>query len=608
MRSCHCSLLALRSDTSYCSLSTSVALAAGRYRYHIINLSHPISIISSMEPYLSPNNNTSLGADAEEEQNHRTRSPTIQHPIVMSSGRSMSRRSPNTSPYRSTHLHPSLPQSDARRLEQQIYAGMQQYPSRPGELSRGGVPFFGRHHPTTCTALELGEVYLASSAAHTYPASLGGRSSITASIQPGLLNDRSPPNEFLRRYHHGQHPEEPMLRVECESGGSPPDRAAELGLVVGTRAPSLPGMLSESVARSSNPTPSRLRGQPPGEDSYSAEYGALRHLHGPRPPHVSSQPLMASYTELETRHPSIYGPVAVTAVTMPDVPPRILEESFVRHHGPIAPSLHAADEISSDLSGNPYYGLRESTTRRSPPSYFPMEEEVEEDMPPLPPLPSARPLVQPYQEPEQAVEGKNRRRRQEVETDRRPRRQASRPSATAAQEIAIEVEMFHFPRPLGILSDAKYLTEFHCFLRSNLIEVFCATKDDMNGKLYVNIFNDLNKVSLARQMSSEWKPMIRSLYFRFFSLAPRRGRKKPVLLGQVGVRCMSCAVASRRSSAPEKRNGSTYYPTTIASIYNSVMLIQQRHFSECKAISTEARAEYSRLKQILGRSGAGKAR
>ena len=81
-----------------------------------------------------------------------------------------------------------------------------------------------------------------------------------------------------------------------------------------------------------------------------------------------------------------------------------------------------------------------------------------------------------------------------------------------------------------------------------------------------------------------------------------------MLLGQVGVRGMSCAVASRRSGATEKRNGATYYPTTIASIYNSVMLIQQRHFSECKAISTEARAEYSRLKQILGRSGAGKAR
>ena len=105
-----------------------------------------ISNIISMEPYLSPNNNTSLGADAEEEDtcNHRT--------FVMSSGRSMSRRSPNSSPYRSTHLHPTLPQSDARRLEQQIYAGMQQYPSRPGGVSRGGVPFFGRHHQAALSA------------------------------------------------------------------------------------------------------------------------------------------------------------------------------------------------------------------------------------------------------------------------------------------------------------------------------------------------------------------------------------------------------------------------------------------------------------------------
>jgi hypothetical protein len=79
-----------------------------------------------------------------------------------------------------------------------------------------------------------------------------------------------------------------------------------------------------------------------------------------------------------------------------------------------------------------------------------------------------------------------------------------------------------------------------------------------------------------------------------------------VTLGQVGVRCMSCACAARKSGATEKRNGATYYPTTIASIYNSVMLIQQRHFSECKAISAEIRAEYSRLKLILGRSGAGR--
>lgn len=82
--------------------------------------------------------------------------------------------------------------------------------------------------------------------------------------------------------------------------------------------------------------------------------------------------------------------------------------------------------------------------------------------------------------------------------------------------------------------------------------------------------------------------------------APRRGRKKPVLLGQVGVRCMACA------RGPEKRNGAVYYPTTIASIYNSVMLIQQRHFSECTGVSAELRAEYTRMKKILGRSGSAK--
>ena len=57
---------------------------------------------------------------------------------------------------------------------------------------------------------------------------------------------------------------------------------------------------------------------------------------------------------------------------------------------------------------------------------------------------------------------------------------------------------------------------------------------------------------------------------------------------------------------PEKRNGAAYYPTSIASIYNSVMLIQQRHFGQCRAVSSELRNDYKRLKGILGRSGAAK--
>ena len=82
-------------------------------------------------------------------------------------------------------------------------------------------------------------------------------------------------------------------------------------------------------------------------------------------------------------------------------------------------------------------------------------------------------------------------------------------------------EMFHLPRPLGMASDSKYLTEFHCFLRSNLIEVFCATKEDMNGKVLILLRNralqdayqfvfDLNGVS--RILTSSKTMLIFSLF------------------------------------------------------------------------------------------------
>ena len=342
---------------------------------------------------------------------------------------------------------------------------------------------------------------------------------------------------------------------------------------------------------STNPTPSRVRGQPPGEDSYSAEYGPLRQHEG---------------AQLAVRRPSIYGSTA--SASMADLPPRTLEESFLRH-GAIPPSLPAG--YTSDAPGIPTYG-RYDSTHRSVHSYLPAGEgeEEEEEMPPLPPLPTARRKAQPRQEETQAFQGEDRHDR-----GARPFMRANRPDPIniVPQELAMGHEMFHLPRPLGMASDSRYLTEFHCFLRSNLIEVFCATKEDMNGKILIvlrdrslQIFTSSYLISTVRRRISLTENQFSHLFF-IHSLAPRRGRKKPVLLGQVGVRCMSCAVAARGSGTTGKQNhGASYYPTTIGSIYNSVMLIQQRHFSECKSISTEARAEYSRLKQILGRSGAAK--
>ena len=392
----------------------------------------------------------------------------------MSSGRSMSRRASPThsSPYPSTHPRPSLPQSDARRLEEQIYAGMQQYPARPGGISRGGAHFFGRHHQSMHE--------------HGHLASLGGDRPMRAAspsvfgpaLHRGLLNGRSPPPETLRRYHLGLH-----------DGSSPSDRTIELGLVgYGATAPS-----------STNPTPSRVRGQPPGEDSYSAEYGPLRQHEDAR---------------LAVRRTSIYGSAA--SASMADLPPRTLEESFLRH-GAIPPSLPAG--FTSDAPGIPTYGRYEST-HRSAQSYLPAgeEEEEEEEMPPLPPLPTARPKAQPRQEEMQALQGEDRHRR-----GAQPLMRANRPDpiTIGPQELAMGHEMFHLPRPLGMASDSKYLTEFHCFLRSNLIEVFCATKEDMNGKVLILLRNralqyayefvfDLNGVS--RILTSSKTMLIFSLF------------------------------------------------------------------------------------------------
>jgi hypothetical protein len=302
---------------------------------------------------------------------------------------------------------------------------------------------------------------------------------MTAELQRGMPNGRSPPSESLRRHYPGQR-DDPLLHIARESGGSLPDRAAELGLV-GSRATSHPVLLPDFVAASVNPTPSRARSQAPGEDSFSAEYGSLTHFHGPLPPQLGSQPSLESYTELDPRRPIIVGP---TAASLSGLPSRILEKSFVRDHGSIPPSF-PAPELNPDASGHPTYGYSEST-RRSPPSYPPAEEEEEEDdeeedMPPLPPLPSIQPLpIQTHQDTDQSVQGENRCRREEVQPQMEPCRKIA--AAIVAQEaVAIEAEIFHFPRPLGTSSDAKYLTEFHCFLRSNLIEVFCATVDDING-------------------------------------------------------------------------------------------------------------------------------
>ena len=82
--------------------------------------------------------------------------------------------------------------------------------------------------------------------------------------------------------------------------------------------------------------------------------------------------------------------------------------------------------------------------------------------------------------------------------------------------------------------------------------------------------------------------------------APRKGRKKALRLGQIGIGCLYC------SNAENKLKGSTYFPTCISGIYNATMIIQQRHFAVCPFVSSEDFATYNQLKGLTARSASTK--
>jgi hypothetical protein len=77
---------------------------------------------------------------------------------------------------------------------------------------------------------------------------------------------------------------------------------------------------------------------------------------------------------------------------------------------------------------------------------------------------------------------------------------------------------------------------------------------------------------------------------------PKKGRKKTLTLGQVGIGCSHCRYSET------KLKGCTYFPSSISGIYNATMIIQQRHFPVCPSVSKEIHAEYNKLKVLTARS------
>lgn len=115
-------------------------------------------------------------------------------------------------------------------------------------------------------------------------------------------------------------------------------------------------------------------------------------------------------------------------------------------------------------------------------------------------------------------------------------------------------------RLLAQSEDRIALSETLCVIREN-IEVFTATTQDVE--------------------------------------APAPGRKHPVVVGQVGLRCIHCKLAAKHS---DKVKRATCYPSSIKRIYRTVIDMKLDHFSQCPFVPEFLKERLKALKATNTRS------
>jgi hypothetical protein len=82
-----------------------------------------------------------------------------------------------------------------------------------------------------------------------------------------------------------------------------------------------------------------------------------------------------------------------------------------------------------------------------------------------------------------------------------------------------------------------------------------------------------------------------------------QGRNRPIVLGQVGIRCRHCA-----SLAPKKRRrGAVYYPARLDRVYQAAQNMAKAHLaSQCQNVSDDIRQELVKLSEHRSSVGGGK--
>ena len=127
--------------------------------------------------------------------------------------------------------------------------------------------------------------------------------------------------------------------------------------------------------------------------------------------------------------------------------------------------------------------------------------------------------------------------------------------------------------PLSRTEDDEWLTPLHCFVRKYCVEIFVATPADV--------------------------------------AAPCMGKRNPVSVDQVGIRCPYCSPERMKGKINEvdiarARENGVVYPSLISRIYNATINLLQRHLRTCAYVPPEILARYEELKNSNARSGASK--
>jgi hypothetical protein len=135
------------------------------------------------------------------------------------------------------------------------------------------------------------------------------------------------------------------------------------------------------------------------------------------------------------------------------------------------------------------------------------------------------------------------------------------PSHSIPQDLMLSNATGVLPAVLSRTSDEIILSKFQAFLRQH-IEAFAATSEDV--------------------------------------YSPIRGRNKPVLLHQVGIRCRHCA----HISANRRTKGSVYFPSSTMGIYQAAQNMSTMHL-QCGLCPEMPESDKTLFAQLIGTKTAG---